>query len=470
MAGARLSGAAIALLFAILLIHGGISQAQFQCLSPPCLLLFQQARVREIFEVNADEPTSQSLITFTGPSLVVPNAGSSITMLKAVITNNGELINGAAETVDIVGAQKTEQIDNDSVDISFFNFSISANDAIRSLQFTLRQTDHLFVMAGFEYREVREIQLQAFDTTGRGSNFQIAEIRLNNPNTDSPVFSANSYEGNVDENAVQGTVISFTPAISATDADGVTYSLPPGPGLDGVFTISSTSGEITVVDSSTLDREDLNFGGIVSFFVIATDNHPFAALATQVQVSVTVNNVNDNPPVFTQNNYEIEIQEELPPPFVLSLQLMATDPDNRNDPIVYGLEPADIPGLDDRFVVDATSGAITLLKRTDYEADPRMYIFRVRATDQVLPAATTTVTVTISNINDNRPQIAIGGLSTVYVDLTVRPPENGTFLQRQFSILDDSDQLREGRIRIKRPVSWTGFACDICYHDANSTA
>ena len=323
-------------------------------------------------------------------------------------------------------------------------------------------------MARFQYREVREIQLQAFDSTGSGSNFQIAEIRLNNPNTDSPVFSDISYEGNVDENAVPGTVISFMPAISATDADGVTYSLPPGPGLDGVFTINSTSGEITVVDSSTLDREDLNFGGIVSFFVIATDNHLFAA-STQVQVSVTVNNVNDNPPVFTQNNYVIEIPEELPPPFVLSLQLMATDPDNRNDPIVYGLAPADIPRLDDRFAVDAASGAITLLKRTDYETDPRMYIFGVRATDQVLPAATATVTVTISNINDNRPQIAIGGLSTVYVDLTVRPPENGTFLQRQFSILDDSDQLREGRIRIKRPVSRTGFACDVCYHDANST-
>ena len=447
MAGGRFSGVAIALLFAILFIRDGLSQPQFECLQPPCLVLFQQARVREIFEINADQPTSRTLITFAGPSFVVPNPGASIVLLTAEITSNGELVNSAAETVDIQGAQKAEQINDDSVTISFFNFSTSANDAVQSLQFTLHQTDHLFAMPGFEYREVREIRFQAFDSTGAMSNNQVAEIRLNNPNTDSPIFSANSYEGNVDENAAPGTVVGFAQAIEASDSDGVTYSLPPG-----VFTINSTTGEITVVDSSTLDREDVNFGGIVSFFVTATDNHLFAA-STSVQVSVTVNNVNDNPPVFSQTNYEIEIQEELPSPFDLSLQLMATDPDNRNDPIVYGLAPEDIPGLDDRFAVDSSTGTITLLKRTDFETDPQIYIFRVRATDLVLPAVTATVTVTISNIDDNRPQIAIiGGFPTIYVDLTVRPPENGTFLG-QFSISDDSDQLREGRIQIKRPVS-----------------
>ena len=461
MAGGRLSGAAIALLLAIVFNHGGISQAQFQCFAPPCLVLFEQAQLRDIFEIDADQPTSRSLITYTGPSVVIPSQGSSIVTLTAEISSSGGLLNAAAETVDLVGAQKTERINNDSVTISFSNFGDSANDVIQSLQFTLKLTNHLFTMPGFEYQEVREIRFQANDSTGRVSNFQIAEIRLNNPNTDTPVFSANSYEGSVDENAIPGTVVSFTQAITVSDSDGVTYSLGSGVGLEGVFTINSTTGEITVVDSSTLDREDPNFGGIVSFSVTATDNHLFGNAAT-AQVSVIVDNVNDNPPVFTQTNYEIEIEEELPPPFTLSLQLVATDPDNRiNDPIVYDLEPDDIPGLNDRFAV-SEMGVITLLRRTDFETDPQTYVFRVRATDLQLPAATATVTVTITNINDNRPQIAIGGLSTVYVDLTVRPPENGTFLLRQFSILDDSDQLKEGHIQIKPPVSETWFACECC--------
>ena len=458
MAGVRLSGAAIALLLAILFSHGEISQAQFSCLTPPCLALFDQVQLRETFDINADVPTNLSLITFGGPTYVVPSSGSSITMLQAEITSGGELVNSAAETLDMAGAQKSVQISNDSVTISFFNFSVSANDAIPSLQFTLLQTDHLFAMSGAEYREVREILFRAYDSADRGTNVQIAEVRLNRPNNDSPVFSNSSYVGSVDENAVGGTVVSFTQAISATDADGVIYSLRPGP-LDGVFTINRTSGIVKVVDSTTLDREDPFFGGIVSFVVVATDNHLDAATAT-AQVLVTVNNVNDNPPVFTQPTYTFDIPEELPSSYALSPRLMATDPDNiATDPIVYGLDPADITLLDDRFAVNSETGEITLLRRTDYETDAREYVFRVRATDQVLPPSTATVTVIISNIDDNRPQIAVVGLSTVYVDLTVTPPENGTFLNSQFSIIDDSDQLTQARIRIKRPVSWSYHQC-----------
>ena len=75
--------------------------------------------------------------------------------------------------------------------------------------------------------------------------------------------------------------------------------------ITGNFTISSSSGVITLATGSSLDyeqRKDFNFS------VVATDN---GGLSSNVPVSVIVVNYNDNQPRFDQSSYNASIYENV---------------------------------------------------------------------------------------------------------------------------------------------------------------
>ena len=102
-----------------------------------------------------------------------------------------------------------------------------------------------------------------------------------------PVFASTSVEIVVDENTPGGTAIGQP--VTATDADGddITYSLS---GVDASdFTIASTSGQISLAPTTTLDYEtDSSY----SLTVTATDS--FSATGTAA-VTVTVKDVYEGP-------------------------------------------------------------------------------------------------------------------------------------------------------------------------------
>ena len=136
-----------------------------------------------------------------------------------------------------------------------------------------------------------------------------------------------------------------------------------------------------------------------SFDVIVQDegNPP---LYSKTRVTVNVEDVNDNPPIFLQDVYQFSVSESLPPlkPFGL---ITASDKDSgTNGMIDYHVNHID---LGFKFIFD-DNGHLEALTSFDYE-DTSIYNFSATAVDRGDPSltATATVLVYILDENDNTP-------------------------------------------------------------------
>ena len=131
------------------------------------------------------------------------------------------------------------------------------------------------------------------------------EIDVLDVNDNSPLFPTGTYVFLVPENTATGTVIENI-NVAASDADigtnaEINYSLL---GADGVFSINSMTGAITL--TSALNRESISN---YTLNVTATDSGTPQPLSTSQLVTVIVTDSNDNPPVFTEPYYTASIPE-----------------------------------------------------------------------------------------------------------------------------------------------------------------
>uniref|UniRef100_A0A3Q2QUY0 Protocadherin-16 n=1 Tax=Fundulus heteroclitus TaxID=8078 RepID=A0A3Q2QUY0_FUNHE len=128
------------------------------------------------------------------------------------------------------------------------------------------------------------------------------EVKVLDVNDNSPVFKKNSYTVEVSEDAAEGFQVL---QVSATDADDdlngkVLYFLSRE--AHGAFAVDEETGRVTT--SAPLDREKF---ATYSFQVFAVDLSPAAPRNSSAQVTVTVLDVNDNAPFFTQDPLVIEV-------------------------------------------------------------------------------------------------------------------------------------------------------------------
>ena len=143
------------------------------------------------------------------------------------------------------------------------------------------------------------------------SNTATVFITVNNINDNSPVFIPNSnYVFSISEVAQSGSAVG---TVQATDADigsfGTISSYSTAPDthsyITGNFTISDTTGVISLSSSSSLDYEGQNQ---YVFTVTATDA---GGLTSNASVTINILNYNDNQPTFDQNFYTANISENL---------------------------------------------------------------------------------------------------------------------------------------------------------------
>lgn len=121
-------------------------------------------------------------------------------------------------------------------------------------------------------------------------------------NDNSPVFQRASYTVDIPEDTATGTLVL---EVSASDADDdsngkIMYFLSHEAG--GAFAIDPDSGHITT--AMPLDRERRNS---YSFQVVAVDCSPAAPRNATAQVTVTIQDINDNAPFFIQDPLIINV-------------------------------------------------------------------------------------------------------------------------------------------------------------------
>ncbi|XP_074673251.1 protocadherin Fat 4-like isoform X1 [Strix aluco] len=252
----------------------------------------------------------------------------------------------------------------------------------------------------------------------------LVTVRVNDINDNPPVFSTLiQTKLSAPENAASPHLGVF----SATDLDiGVnaliSYSLQDD--FAGMFHINSSTGEL--MTKKSLDREMMDS---YELEIIATDSGKPSQSASLV-LTITVEDVNDNPPVFPQKSYTVTVKENEPPHVILSAA--ATDEDIGYNAVIHYT----IIGETSLFHVGELSGNITTLQPLDYERHSQ-YTFILKAFNPGEPYLqdTANITVTVEDVNEEGPifdkpsyyQILLDNstVGTLVVDINARDESKG---------------------------------------------
>ncbi|XP_008579220.1 PREDICTED: LOW QUALITY PROTEIN: protocadherin Fat 4-like [Galeopterus variegatus] len=136
--------------------------------------------------------------------------------------------------------------------------------------------------------------------------------------------------------------------------------------------------------------------------VMAVDStvaQPLAAAAISVK-KITLQDINDNPPVFPTDMLDLTVEENIGDGSKI-MQLTAMDADEgANALVTYTI----ISGADDSFHIDPESGDLIATKRLDRERRSK-YSLLVRA-DDGLQSSDMRINITVSDVNDHTPKFS----------------------------------------------------------------
>lgn len=249
-----------------------------------------------------------------------------------------------------------------------------------------------------------QLQVTADDDNG-GITVQNIVVNVTGLNDNVPVFTS-STTFNAGENTTSvGTV-------AATDADqpgqGVTYSLTGGAD-QGLFSLTA-AGVLSF--TSAPDRDDpSDSNGDNAYQVQVTANDGNGGTTVQ-NIVVTVTGVNDNDPVFTSSATFDRTENS-----ISVGNVVATDADLPAQTVTYSLSG----GVDQGLFTITANGALSFLSAPDFEApgdtnSDNVYEVQVTANDGQGGSTVQNVMVTVTNLNDGAPQLALGGSAVTFIN------------------------------------------------------
>ncbi|KAM9184594.1 protocadherin gamma-A5-like [Mergus octosetaceus] len=156
-----------------------------------------------------------------------------------------------------------------------------------------------------------------------------------------------------------------------------------------------------LVLAKALDREEAAFHELV---LRAMDGGEPSRTGT-ARIRVSVLDANDNAPVFSHAVYAVRVPEDVPMGSTL-LTLTATDADEGiNSEVKYSVIKLTAE-LTERFFLDPQTGSIRLLRILDFE-EGDSYEMEVQAHDSGELFDTATVSISVTDVNDNAPEISV---------------------------------------------------------------
>ena len=226
-------------------------------------------------------------------------------------------------------------------------------------------------------------------------------IVLSDFNDNVPTISNAPYDTMVSEDAAVNTIVH---TLTVTDADEgenavLNYTITNG-NTDNDFRIDPGSGLVQIFNS--LDRERT---ALYSLEITVTDGGT-PQQKVILTATVSVGDVNDNSPVFQPDpttTYSFSVEENVPTGTVVN-SVSASDADTGTNAIVTYVVVSYITGDNTHFSLNTATGEITTAGNLDRETQDT-YVFIVRALDggSSTLSATATVSITITDTNDNIP-------------------------------------------------------------------
>jgi hypothetical protein len=203
------------------------------------------------------------------------------------------------------------------------------------------------------------------------------------------LFEQSNYDANVIENAPVGTFV-FTVIPDFRSGFNFTYKIISG-NFGNAFSIDPNSGNITT--NRRLDREARETYVLsIQAQDIRLDCH-----RGKTQVTVIVQDVNDNQPVFTRAAYHINIPEDISIGDIVA-QITAVDQDKgSNSAIKYSISQSTGP-----LMIAQQNGQLTTTDTLDREKVDS-YEVTVVATDGGGLTSSANVSISVLDVNDNAP-------------------------------------------------------------------
>nr|XP_048293531.1 protocadherin Fat 2 [Myodes glareolus] len=248
----------------------------------------------------------------------------------------------------------------------------------------------------FDYQALNKYHLKVIARDAGTPALQTeVEVHVTVRNKSNPLFQSPYYRVKVPENITLYTPILHTQARSPEGLRLIYNIVEEEPLM--LFTTDFKTGVLMV--TGPLDYESKNKH---VFTVRATDT----ALGSfsEATVEVLVEDINDNPPTFSQMVYTTSISEGLPAQTPV-IQLLASDQDSgQNQDVSYQIveDGSDVSKF---FQINRSTGEMFTMQELDYEAQQHFHV-KVRAMDRGDPPLTgeTLVVVNVSDINDNPPE------------------------------------------------------------------
>uniref|UniRef100_A0A8C9XHJ3 Cadherin domain-containing protein n=1 Tax=Sander lucioperca TaxID=283035 RepID=A0A8C9XHJ3_SANLU len=324
----------------------------------------------------------------------------------------------------------------------------------------------------FEERSSFEMRVESKDGLGLTSYAKVL-IDVTDMNDNAPVIYLKSLTNPIPEIVSPGTEVGI---INVQDRDSennrqvrcsiqqnVPFKLVP-----------SIKNYYSLVTTGQLDRELVSDYNIT---ITATDEGS-PPLSSSKTVQLSVADINDNPPVFEEQSYSAYVTENNKPGSTLC-SVTARDPDWRqNGTVIYSLLPGEVNGapVSSYLSVNGDTGVIHAVRSFDYEQF-RSFKVHVMARDNGSPPLSSNVTVSvfISDVNDNSPQILYPApeRNSFMTELVPKGAHGGSLVSKVIAVDADSGQnawlsyhivkstdpglftigLHSGEIRTQRDIS-----------------
>ncbi|KAM4546524.1 protocadherin-16 [Fundulus diaphanus] len=199
-------------------------------------------------------------------------------------------------------------------------------------------------------------------------------------------------EVRIPENTLIGTEITLVTGNDVDSGPALYYSLQLDPTAAGKFGIHRYSGGVSI--TGPLDFEEKTW---YTLTVRATDSQH----QTEANITIVVEDINDNAPAFTHDLYQITLPEHTPPGSAV-ITVTATDRDSGdNGKITYKM----ISSTQEGFYINPSNGTLFINHRAEFDPERPAVNVVIEARDGGSPplSTLTTVQVHISDVNDNAP-------------------------------------------------------------------
>uniref|UniRef100_A0A7N8YQL5 Protocadherin gamma-A10-like n=1 Tax=Mastacembelus armatus TaxID=205130 RepID=A0A7N8YQL5_9TELE len=343
--------------------------------------------------------------------------------------------NSPVDTV-VVTVSASDADEGINGDVTYEFDHISDENSVFSLDHT---TGVVTVSGSIDYEEVStyEVQITAKDGLGLVSSCTLI-IDVEDTNDNAPQTFIKTLKNPIPEDSPPGTEVGI---INVQDRDSekngqvrcsiqqnVPFKLVP-----------SIKNYYSVVSTGQLDRELVSDYNIT---ITATDEGSPPLSSSK---SLSVADINDNPPVFEEQSYSAYVSENNKAGSSLC-SVTARDPDWRqNGTVVYSLLAGEVNGapVSSYVSVNGDTGVIHAVRSFDYE-QLRSFKVQVMARDNGSPPLSSNVTVSvfISDVNDNCPQILYPAPegNSFMTELVPKAAHGGSLVSKVIAVDADSGQ------------------------------